>query len=161
MQAVKRNANRFPGDFMFPLARQEVAILKSQIVTSSWGGIRRAMPYAFTEQGVAMLSSVLNSPRAIEVNIAIMRAFVRLREFLTSQAKLSKRLRRLEQEVASHGKAIGTLFDAMQQMASERPPAIGFQYVGGGDGETAGGKSVRERRARYRTARKAKRARKA
>jgi len=105
--------------------------------------------------------SILFLLLAILLNIAIMRAFVRLREFLTSQAKLSKRLRRLEQEVASHGKAIGTLFDAMQQMASERPPAIGFQYVGGGDSETAGGKSVRERRARYRTARKAKRARKA
>jgi len=160
-QAVNRNRERFPDDFLYVLTREELAILRSQIVTSSsWGGLRH-LPMAFTEQGVAMLSSVLNSPRAIEVNIAIMRAFVRLREFLTSQAKLSKRLRRLEQEVASHGKAIGTLFDAMQQMASERPPAIGFQYVGGGDSETAGGKSVRERRARYRTARKAKRARKA
>jgi len=153
-QAVKRNAERFPADFMFPLAPQEFAILKSQIVTSSWGGIRRAAPYAFTEQGVAMLSSVLNSRRAIEVNIAIMRAFVRLREFLMSQAKLAKRLRQLEREVASHGNAIGTIFDAMQEMTRERDPAIGFQYPV--DAAVTEDKTVRERRARYRTARKAK-----
>ena len=73
MQAVRRNIKRFPADFMFQLAPQEFAILKSQIVTSSWGGLRRATPYAFTEQVVAMLSSVLNSHQAIEVNIAIMR----------------------------------------------------------------------------------------
>jgi hypothetical protein len=111
---------------------------------------------AFTEQGVAMLSSVLNSPRAIEVNIAIIRAFVRLREFLLSQAKLAKRLRELEKEVTSHGKAIGTLFDAMQEMASERPPAIGFQYIGGAQGDETEGKTVREGRTRYRTERQPK-----
>jgi hypothetical protein len=76
-QAVKRNAARFPEDFMFQPSRDEFANLKSQIVTSSWGGLRRATPYAFTEQGVAMLSSVLNSPKAIQVNVEIMRAFVR------------------------------------------------------------------------------------
>jgi hypothetical protein len=146
---------------MFPFARQEVAILKSQIVTSSWGGIRRAMPYAFTEQGVAMLSSVLNSPRAIEVNIAIMRAFVRLREFLLSQTKLAKRLRQLEQEVASHGKATGTLFDAMQQMSTVHSEPIGYQYVGGTETESGEGKTVRERRAPYRTTRKTRRSRRA
>jgi hypothetical protein len=74
-EQVKRNLKRFPGDFMFLLTRQEVMNLKSQIATSSWGGTRK-LPYAFTEQGVAMLSSVLNSERAIQVNIAIMRAFV-------------------------------------------------------------------------------------
>ncbi|MBI3986140.1 MAG: ORF6N domain-containing protein [Lentisphaerae bacterium] len=141
---------------MFQLEPQEVTDLKSQIVISSWGG-SRALPYAFTEQGVAMLSSVLNSRQAIEVNIAIMRAFVRLRAFLSSQAKLDKRLRHIEQEVASHGKAIGTLFDAMQQLTNERPPAIGFQYLDGGENDSAGSKVVRERGARYRTARKAKR----
>ncbi len=154
VQAVKRNRERFPDDFMFQIAPQEFTILKSQIVTSSWGGIRRATPYAFTEQGVAMLSSVLNSRQAIEVNIAIMRAFVRLREFLASQAKLSKRLRQLEREVTSHAKAIGTLFDAMQQMTSERPPAIGFQYIGGETAESDGGKVVHERRTKYRTVKK-------
>ena len=154
VQAIKRNGERFPSDFMFQLAPQEFMILKSQIVTSSWGGIRRAAPYAFTEQGVAMLSSVLNSPQAIAVHIAIMRAFVRLREFFASQSKLAKRLRHLEQEVSSHHQAIGTLFDAMQQLTSERPPAVGFQYIGGEAGESGGGKSVRERRAGFRTARK-------
>ena len=79
VQAVKRNIERFPEDFMFQLSQEEYENLKSQIVTSSWGGARRARPYAFTEQGVAMLSSVLRSERAIQVNIAIMRAFVRLR----------------------------------------------------------------------------------
>ena len=102
-----------------------------------------------------------NSRQAIEVNIAIMRAFVRLREFLASQAKLSKRLRHLEQEVTSHGKAIGTLFAAMQQLTSERDPAIGFQYIGGEDDESGGGKNVREHRARYRVARKRRMRRKA
>jgi hypothetical protein len=78
VQAVKRNIARFPQDFMFQLTEEEFSNLKSQIVISSWGGLRRARPYAFTEQGVAMLSSVLNSERAIKVNIEIMRAFVRL-----------------------------------------------------------------------------------
>lgn len=76
IQAVKRNRGRFPADFMFQLTEQEFSHLKSQIVISSWGGLRRAYPYAFTEQGVSMLSSVLRSKRAIEVNIAIMRTFV-------------------------------------------------------------------------------------
>ena len=105
-----------------------------------------------------MLSSVLNSRQAIEVNIAIMRAFVRLREFLMSQAKLAKRLRQLEREVASHGEAIGSLFDAMTQLTSERPPAIGFQYMDGIDEEKdvppSAGKAIRERRARYRATRR-------
>jgi len=79
VQAVKRNTERFPSDFMFRLSAQEFANLKSQLVISSWGGIRRAAPYAFTEQGVAMLSSILRSDRAIHVNIEIMRAFVQLR----------------------------------------------------------------------------------
>jgi hypothetical protein len=84
VQAVKRNVGRFPSDFMFQLNQAEFRKLKSQIVISSWGGARRGQPYAFTEQGVAMLSSVLRSQRAIRVNIAIMRTFVRLREMLTT-----------------------------------------------------------------------------
>jgi hypothetical protein len=82
VQAVKRNIARFPQDFMFQLTEEEFSNLKSQIVISSWGGLRRAAPYAFTEQGVAMLSSVLRSKRAIQVNIEIMRTFVRLRRLL-------------------------------------------------------------------------------
>ena len=95
LQALKRNPERFPADFMFQMKKQEVAILRSQFVTSSWGG-RRYMPYVFTEQGVAMLSSVLNSPRAIAVNIEIMRAFVRLRFILASNKQLARRLDALE-----------------------------------------------------------------
>lgn len=82
VQAVKRNLDRFPSDFMFQLDFNEFSNLKSQIVTSSWGGLRRARPYAFTEQGVAMLSSVLRSTRAVQVNVQIMRSFVRLRRML-------------------------------------------------------------------------------
>ena len=96
VQAVKRNKHRFPPDFMFQLTRAEFEILRSQTVTSSqWGG-RRYPPYAFTEQGVAMLSSVLNSRRAIRVNIEIMRAFVWLRQMLTSHAELARRIDELE-----------------------------------------------------------------
>ena len=86
-QAVRRNMLRFPADFMFQLTSDETENLRSQIVTSSWGG-RRYLPFVFTEQGVAMLSSVLNSDRAIQVNIAIMRAFVKLRELLATHQDL-------------------------------------------------------------------------
>ncbi len=129
VQAVKRNAGRFPLDFMFLLERQEVANLKSQFVTSSWGGARRAMPYAFTEQGVAMLSSVLRSKRAIEINVAIMRAFVKLREVLMANVQLAAKLADLEHRVASHDEHIQTLFEAIRQlMAQPDPPPkrIGF-----------------------------------
>jgi hypothetical protein len=94
-QAVKRNLKRFPKDFMFRLTAKEMKILRSQIVTSSWGG-RRTLPYAFTEQGVAMLSSVLNSEHAVQVNIAIMRAFVKLREILTTHRELAEKIADLE-----------------------------------------------------------------
>ena len=89
LQAVKRNRERFPTDFKFQMTNQELAILRSQSVTSSWGG-RRSAPYAFTEQGVAMLSSVLNSPRAIAVNIEIVRTFVRLRLILATNKDLAR-----------------------------------------------------------------------
>src|SRR5262245_65989609 len=92
VQAVKRNIERFPPDFMFQLSKVEFENLKSQIVTSNWGGLRRAAPYAFTEQGVAMLSSVLNSRRAAQVNIEIMRAFVRLREIMATNKDLVRRM---------------------------------------------------------------------
>jgi hypothetical protein len=96
---------------------REFANLKSQIVTSSWGGIRRAMPYAFTEQGVAMLSSILNSPRAIRVNIEIMRAFVRLRQMLISNAELARKLNALEKKYDAQFKVV---FDAIRELMT--PP---------------------------------------
>jgi hypothetical protein len=126
VQAVKRNQERFPGDFMFQLTRAELANLKSQFVTSSWGGARRATPYAFTEQGVAMLSSVLRSPRAVEVNIAIMRAFVKLREIIASHKELAQRLEEMESRYDAQFRAV---FDALRELTEppEKPRRrIGF-----------------------------------
>ena len=98
LQSVKRNKTRFPPDFMFQLSKHEFQVLRSQIVTSSWGG-SRYLPRAFTEQGVAMLSSVLKSDWAIQVNIAIMRAFVQMRKFLLSNEELAKKLKNLDEEM--------------------------------------------------------------
>ncbi len=121
IQAVKRNKERFPNDFLFQLNNKEYEILKSQIVTSSWGGARRAKPYAFTEQGVAMLSSVLNSPRAIQVNIAIMRAFVKLREILSTHKELAHKFKQLEKRVGRHDEEIEAIFDAIRQLMAPPP----------------------------------------
>ena len=130
VQAVKRNRERFPEDFMFQMTKEEYANLKSHFVTSSWGGIRRARPYAFTEQGVAMLSSVLRSPRAVQVNIAIMRAFVKLRVMLASNRDLARRLDEMEAKYDAHFKVV---FDAIRELM--RPPEkprrrIGFGSAG-------------------------------
>ena len=126
-QAVKRKKERFPGDFMFRLTKDEFDILRSQSVTSSqWGGTRYP-PYAFTEQGVAMLSSVLNSPRAISVNIEIMRAFVRLRQLLASHTGLSRKLDALENKYDVQFKIV---FDAIRELMAPPDPKrrqIGFQ----------------------------------
>ena len=129
VQAVKRNIERFPEDFMFQLTAEEFRHLKSQIVTSSWGGMRRATPYAFTEQGVAMLSSVLKSKRAVQVNIAIMRVFVRLREILSTNKELAHKLAALERKVEAHDGEIRSIFEAIRQLMAppERPRRrIGF-----------------------------------
>lgn len=127
VQAVKRNIERFPEDFMFQLSAEEFANLKSQIVISSWGGMRRATPYAFTEQGVAMLSSVLRSERAIHVNIEIMRAFVRLRQLLATNAELARKLDALEKKYDLRFKPI---FEAIRELMSTDEPKkkrpIGF-----------------------------------
>jgi hypothetical protein len=128
-QAVRRNRERFPGDFMFQLDHAELENLKSQIVTSSWGGAR-SRPYAFTEQGVAMLSSVLRSPRAVQVNIAVMRAFVQLRQLLSGHAELAHKLGELEQRIQGHDATIRSLFEAIRQLMAPPPappkPEIGF-----------------------------------
>jgi len=128
VQAVQRNLERFPEDFMFRLTREEFEALRSQIVISNPGrGGRRALPYAFTEQGVAMLSSVLRSERAIRVNIEIMRAFVRLREMLASHGELARRLDELEQRYDEQFKAV---FDAIRQLMTPSAPArrrLGFR----------------------------------
>ena len=128
-EAVKRNSKRFPLDFMFRLSLQELRNLKSQIAISSsrWGG-RRQQPYAFTEQGVAMLSSVLNSERAVQVNIEIMRAFVKLRELLSSHKDLALKLAEMEKKYDSQFKVV---FDAIRELMTpiEPPskPRIGFR----------------------------------
>jgi len=128
IQAVKRNIERFPADFMFQLSNQEFVNLKSQIVTSSWGGIRRATPYAFTEQGVAMLSSVLRSKQAVQVNISIMRAFVNLRELLSTNKELARKLETLEKKYDTQFKIV---FDAIRQLMMPPEPKkkapIGFR----------------------------------
>lgn len=127
IQAVKRNIDRFPADFMFQLTDQELSNLRSQFVISSWGG-RRRPPYAFTEQGVAMLSSVLKSQQAIDVNIEIMRTFVQIRQMLSSNKELKQKLNALEQKYDGQFKAI---FEAMHQLMApteiKKKKAIGFK----------------------------------
>jgi hypothetical protein len=125
VQAVERNRERFPKDFMFQLSEKEFENLKSQIVTSSWGGLRRARPYAFTEQGVAMLSSVLNSKRAVQVNIGIMRAFVQLREMIGTNKELARRLAELEKKYDAQFKVV---FDAIRELMA--PPKTPVQRIG-------------------------------
>ena len=131
IQAVKRNTKRFPLDFMFQLNNQEVISLRSQIVISKTGrGGRRYLPYVFTEQGVAMLSSVLNSDRAIEVNIQIMRAFVKLREMIASHKELAKKLDELESKYDEQFKVV---FDAIRELMTPSVPKkskIGFRREG-------------------------------
>jgi len=126
VQAMKRNRERFPEDFMFQLTKEEYANLKSQFVTSSWGGARRATPYAFTEQGVAMLSSVLRSERAILVNIAIMRAFVKLREMLASNRELARRLDVMEKNYDAQFKVVFDAFRELMKPPKKPRSGIGF-----------------------------------
>ena len=125
-QAVKRNIERFPEDFMFQLSEEEFDFLRSQSVTSSqWGG-RRYPPYAFTEHGVAMLSSVLRSKRAVLVNIEIMRAFVRLRQILSSHAELARKLNELEKRYDTQFKVV---FEKIKELMTPPEPKrkrIGF-----------------------------------
>jgi ORF6N domain len=129
-EQVKRNLARFPRDFMFQLSEDEHSNLRSQFATSrSWGG-RRYSPHAFTEQGVAMLSSVLHSPRAVQVNIEIMRAFVRLRQMLGANAELAKKLADLEKKYDAQFRVV---FDAIRElMAPQARPKkrIGFRSDG-------------------------------
>jgi hypothetical protein len=126
-QAVKRNRARFPEDFMFRLTDRETAALRSQTVTAKIGrGGRRTAPYAFTEQGVAMLSSVLRSSRAVRVNIAVMRVFVRLRQLLASNSELAMRLDALEEK---YDEQFTVVFEAIRELMVQRSSAkrrIGF-----------------------------------
>jgi len=143
-QAVRRNANRFPKDFVFQLTTEEFTNLKSQFVTSSWGGLRRALPYAFTEEGVAMLSSVLHSTRAVKVNIAIMRAFVTLRETLETNRELARKFAELEKRVGKHDVKIDAILEAIRQLMA--PPTKPRREIGFHVRETAPRYRTRKRR---------------
>jgi len=130
-QAVRRNFDRFPSDFMFQLNEEELEGLRSQIVTSKVGrGGRRYTPYAFTEHGVAMLSSVLSSKRAVALNILIIRAFVRLPEYLATHKDLSRKLEDIERTQHEHGANIEQIYGYIQQLLEPAPESskrrIGF-----------------------------------
>lgn len=135
-QAVKRNLSRFPPDFMFQLSDEEAADLRSQSVTSKGRGGRRYNPYAFTEHGAVMLASVLNSEWAVEISILVVRAFVQLRQLLSTHKEVAAKLEELERKVSSHDQAIAGLIDAIRQLMapptkSKRP--IGFVIETDGD----------------------------
>ena len=143
-KAVKRNSDRFPSDFMFELKPEELTNLKFQFGISRWGGRRRSRPHVFTEQGIAMLSSVLNSERAIKVNIAIMRTFVKLRQTLDTNRELAQKFSQLEQRVGKHDEEIAAILEAIRQLMTppEKPRReIGFH--------------VREKAPRYRVRKRA------
>jgi len=129
-KAVSRNQDRFPKDFMFQLTSKEWISLKFHSGTSKKGrGGRRFLPYAFTEQGIAMLSSVLNSKRAIQINIQIMWAFVKLREILSTHKELAQKLKKLELKIDSHDQQIQAIFEVINQLLTtpEKPKRkIGF-----------------------------------
>ena len=127
---VRRNRQRFPDDFLFVLTGEEFISLRSQIATSKKvRGGTRYLPFAFTEQGAAMLSSVLNSERAIRVNIAVIRAFVRIREFLSTHKDLARKLEDLERKYESHEIQIKAIFEAIRELMKPQEPTrrrIGF-----------------------------------
>jgi len=128
-EQVKRNTRRFPGDFMFQLTKQEHDNLKSQFATSSWGGARRALPYAFTEHGAVMAASVLNTDRAVEVSVFVVRAFVRMSRVLASHRQLALKLAELEAHVSAHDRSIQSLLAAIRSLITPPEPKkkrIGF-----------------------------------
>ncbi len=129
VEQVKRNIDRFPQDFMFQLTPEEFENLISQIATSSWGGTRK-LPYAFTEQGVAMLSSVLNSKQAIQVNIQIIRIFTKMRELLISHKEILLKLNQLEKKLTQHDDDIAAIFNVLKQLLIQKnkpTERIGFK----------------------------------
>ncbi len=127
-QAIKRNSNRFPVDFMFQLSAEESDNLKSQIVISSWGG-RRTPPLVFTEHGAIMAASVLNSPRAVEMSVYVVRAFVQLRAVLVDHKALADKLAELERRVAGHDSTLAEVISALRALMAQPQPSkrpIGF-----------------------------------
>ena len=121
-QAVKRNPARFPSGFMFQLTAEEVSNLKSQSVTSSWGGARRALPYAFTEHGAVMLAAVLNSQRAVQMSLHVVQAFVNLGHLMMENKELSKKIEALEGKVGKHDKQLQEVIGAIRMMFAPPNP---------------------------------------
>jgi hypothetical protein len=128
-QQVKRNIKRFPEDFMFQLTEQEFHNLKSQIVTSSWGG-KRKLPYVFTEQGVAMLSGILNSDRAIAVNIQIMRIFTRIRQMLADNTDLRLDIEKIKNKLDNHYKNMEIVFRYLDELLEKKENPIERNKIG-------------------------------
>ncbi|MHB9036138.1 MAG: ORF6N domain-containing protein [Armatimonadota bacterium] len=126
-QAVKRNISRFPSDFMFQLTSEEFDNLISQSVTSSWGG-RRKLPYAFTEHGAVMAATILSSPRAVDVSVYVVRAFVQLREVLSTHAELSQKIDELNGRLDVHDEEIALLVDAIRNLLA--PPESPHRRIG-------------------------------
>jgi len=143
-QAVRRNPDRFPNDFMFELSEQEIDTVVSQFVIPDRRRFGGAKPMAFTEQGIAMLSSVLNNERAIKVNIAIMRAFVKLRQVLDTNRELAQKFLELEQRVGKHDEEIAAILEAIRQLIA--PPEKARREIGF---------HVREKAPRYRVRKRA------
>ena len=146
-QAVKRNSSRFPDDFLFQLTAEESDFLVSQSVIPAKKYFGGALPYAFTEQGVAMLSGVLKSARAIQVNIAIMRAFVKLRELLSTHKELSHKFAELEKKIEKHDEEIKVIFEAIRQLMKPPEPSrkqIGFKVK---EPRVSYGKKAKKRKA--------------
>jgi hypothetical protein len=128
-QAVKRNIDRFPEDFMFELSSQEFEILRSQIVTSSWGGVRY-MPMAFTEYGVLMLSSVLNSQKAIQINIQIMRVFARMRKAFTDTIELKLAIESIKKKTENNSKNIELVFKYLDELLEKKEKPLPRKTIG-------------------------------
>ena len=126
-EQVKRNAQRFPVDFMFQLSADEFANLKSQIATSSWGG-RRKLPNVFTEHGAIMAASVLNSQRAVEMSVYVVRAFVQLRDLLLSQKLLAEQVSKLERRITQHDNSLADIIDALRSLMVK--PASAKRQIG-------------------------------
>jgi|SRR5690606_12525678 len=128
-QAVSRNFERFPADFMFQLTKTEFENLKSQFVTSSWGG-RRTLPYAFTEHGVLMLSSVLNSKKAIQVNIQIMRIFNYFRKMLSDNANIVMELEKLKKSIRNQDQNIEVIFKYLDELSEKQSTSKNRRRIG-------------------------------
>lgn len=128
-ESVRRNIERFPEDFMFEMTEQELQNLRTQIATSSWGG-QRYLPFCFTEQGVAMLSSVLNSKKAIEVNIQIIRIFTKIRQMLVDNTELRLEIEKIKKKLDNQGKNMEVVFQYLDQLLEKKANTKPIKQIG-------------------------------